>query len=192
MPPMPPMPPPPCRHPRREFSPSPALSVTTASVVRSRPEIDAAFCSALRVTLVGSTTPAFTRSTYLAGGDVVTHVALALLDLLHDERSLPGPRCPRAGVQRGLEGTCGPSAAPTASSPSKTLELVDAPSGRGSMPRSAAGDDALFDGRTSRVQTRLRRGAFFSFISVSVAAPTLTTATPPASLARRSWSFSRS
>ena len=33
---------------------------------------------------------------------------------------------------------------------------------------------------------------FFSFISVSVAAPTLTTATPPDSLARRSWSFSRS
>ncbi len=34
---------------------------------------------------------------------------------------------------------------------------------------------------------------FFSFISVSVAAPTLTTATtPPESLANRSWSFSRS
>ena len=33
---------------------------------------------------------------------------------------------------------------------------------------------------------------FFSFISVSVAAPTLTTATPPESFARRSWSFSRS
>jgi len=34
--------------------------------------------------------------------------------------------------------------------------------------------------------------SFFSFISVSVAAPTLMTATPPDSLARRSWSFSRS
>ena len=33
---------------------------------------------------------------------------------------------------------------------------------------------------------------FFSFISVSVAAPTFTTATPPESFARRSWSFSRS
>ncbi len=33
---------------------------------------------------------------------------------------------------------------------------------------------------------------FFSLSSTSVAAPTLTTATPPASLARRSWSFSRS
>jgi hypothetical protein len=33
---------------------------------------------------------------------------------------------------------------------------------------------------------------FFSFISVSVAAPTFTTATPPESFARRSCSFSRS
>src|SRR5438093_1551341 len=33
---------------------------------------------------------------------------------------------------------------------------------------------------------------FFSFISVSVAAPTLTNATPPDSFASRSWSFSRS
>ena len=33
---------------------------------------------------------------------------------------------------------------------------------------------------------------FFSLSSTSVAAPTFTTATPPASLARRSWSFSRS
>ena len=34
--------------------------------------------------------------------------------------------------------------------------------------------------------------SFFSFISTSVAAPTLITATPPASIAKRSWSFSRS
>jgi hypothetical protein len=34
--------------------------------------------------------------------------------------------------------------------------------------------------------------AFFSFISVSVGAPSLMTATPPTGLARRSWSFSRS
>jgi len=33
---------------------------------------------------------------------------------------------------------------------------------------------------------------FFSLSSISVAAPTLTTATPPASLASRSWSFSAS
>jgi hypothetical protein len=55
----------------------------------------------------------------------------------------------------------------------------------------AAGDDALFDGRAGRVQ-RVLDAAFFSFISTSVAAPTLMTATPPTSFARRSWSFSRS
>jgi hypothetical protein len=33
---------------------------------------------------------------------------------------------------------------------------------------------------------------FFSLSSTSVCAPTLMTQTPPASLARRSWSFSRS
>ena len=35
-----------------------------ASVVSSRPAIEAAFCSAVRVTLVGSMTPALTRSSY--------------------------------------------------------------------------------------------------------------------------------
>ena len=39
-------------------------STTTASVVRSRPAIEAAFWSAVRVTLVGSITPAFTMSSY--------------------------------------------------------------------------------------------------------------------------------
>jgi hypothetical protein len=39
-------------------------SATNASVVSRRPEIDAAFCSAVRVTLVGSTTPAFSKSPY--------------------------------------------------------------------------------------------------------------------------------
>ena len=55
----------------------------------------------------------------------------------------------------------------------------------------AAGDDALLDGRAVACSASSTR-AFFSFISVSVAAPTLITATPPTSLARRSWSFSRS
>ena len=53
----------------------------------------------------------------------------------------------------------------------------------GTMPSSTAARVAC-----SASSTR----AFFSFISVSVAAPTFTTATPPASFASRSWSFSRS
>src|SRR6266511_3327601 len=40
------------------------FSTTTHSVVRSSPAMDAAFCSAVRVTLVGSMTPAATRSSY--------------------------------------------------------------------------------------------------------------------------------
>jgi hypothetical protein len=40
------------------------ISVTNASVVSNRPAMEAAFCSAVRVTLVGSTIPAFTRSLY--------------------------------------------------------------------------------------------------------------------------------
>ena len=41
---------------------SSGLSATRASVVRSIAAIDAAFCSAARVTLAGSMTPAFMRS----------------------------------------------------------------------------------------------------------------------------------
>src|SRR6516165_2621047 len=41
------------------------ISVTNASVVSMRAAIEAAFCSAVRTTLAGSTTPAFTRSSYL-------------------------------------------------------------------------------------------------------------------------------
>ena len=55
----------------------------------------------------------------------------------------------------------------------------------------AAGDDAFFDRRAGRGRASSKR-CFFSFSSVSVAAPTLITATPPASFASRSCSFSRS
>src|SRR6266850_3338878 len=40
------------------------ISVTRHSVVSNRPAIEAAFCSAVRVTFLGSTTPALTRSSY--------------------------------------------------------------------------------------------------------------------------------
>jgi len=57
MPPMPPIPPP----PPIGLS-SFGASATIASVVRMRPATDAAFCSAKRVTLVGSSTPISTMS----------------------------------------------------------------------------------------------------------------------------------
>src|SRR5712691_5778485 len=58
---IPPMPPPPGIAGIFSFS---FFSTTTHSVVRSSPAMDAAFCSAVRVTLVGSITPAATRSSY--------------------------------------------------------------------------------------------------------------------------------
>src|SRR3989442_6571 len=58
---IPPMPPPPGIGGIFSFS---FFSATTHSVVRSSPAMEAAFCSAVRVTLVGSMTPAATRSSY--------------------------------------------------------------------------------------------------------------------------------
>ena len=55
----------------------------------------------------------------------------------------------------------------------------------------AARDHAFFDGCTGCVQCVFDAGLLF-FISISVAAPTLMTATPPESLATRSCSFSLS
>src|SRR6476469_2450563 len=80
-------------------------------------------------------------------------------------------------------------APPVRSSPSISSSLIESTAFRsatpppGTTPSSSAARAAW-----SASSTR----CFFSFISVSVAAPTLTTATPPASFARRSWSFSRS
>ena len=42
------------------------FSTTSASVVRSSVAMDAAFCSAVRTTFVGSITPAFSRSSYFS------------------------------------------------------------------------------------------------------------------------------
>src|SRR5207245_1010667 len=78
-------------------------------------------------------------------------------------------------------------ATPTFSSGSRSLMLSSvfcvrryATPPPGTMPSSTAARVAC-----NASSTR----AFFSFISVSVAAPTLMTATPPASFASRSWSF---
>ena len=58
---MPPMSSPPPGIAGADFS---GLSAMTASVVRNRAAIDAAFCRADRVTFAGSMMPAATRSTY--------------------------------------------------------------------------------------------------------------------------------
>ena len=88
-----------------------------------------------------------------------------------------------------LEARCGrsrrraPRRRSSLSSSSALAARIRATPPPGTMPSSIAARVAC---RASSTR------AFRSFISVSVAAPTLIWATPPASLASRSWSFSRS
>ncbi len=74
-----------------------------------------------------------------------------------------------------------PSSTSTASRESKDLNNATPPPT--TIPSSTA---ALVAAKASSMR------CFFSFISVSVAAPTLITATPPANFAKRSCNFSRS
>ncbi len=53
---------PPCGGPAGIAGFSSGISQTMASVVSARAAMELAFCSAVRVTLVGSMTPDFTRS----------------------------------------------------------------------------------------------------------------------------------
>ncbi len=131
-------------------------STTTHSVVSSRPAIDAAFCSAVRVTLVGSMTPALTRSSYASVGGVVAEVlVLRLLDLGHDDRAFG------AGVLRDHPDAALRAARRTISTPifssSRALDLVEHRL-RAEQRDAAAGHDALFDGRAGRVQRVLDAG----------------------------------
>ena len=165
------------------------ISATMASVVSISEAMDAAFCSAVRVTLVGSITPATTRSSYVSVWALKPKFGFAVLaDLLdhdgafgagvdHDlaHRLFAGAlaRCRRRSARR----------LPASASASALDARSRATPPPGTMPSSTAARVAC---RASSTR------AFFSFISVSVAAPTLITATPPASFASRSCSFSRS
>ncbi len=84
MPPIPPMPPPP---PPIGLS-SLGSSATIASVVSIRLATEAAFCSAKRVTLVGSTTPIATRSPYSPVAALKPKLPLHLDHLVDDHRRL--------------------------------------------------------------------------------------------------------
>ena len=184
IPPMSGMPPP--------AAPAPSFSggsATIASVVRMFLAIEAAFCSAERVTMVGSMTPALIRSPY---SPVVRVEALARLhaaDLVDHDRALePGVLGDLAErlLERAaddLRARCASSASSRSLGSIASCAFSSATPPPGTMPSSSAARVAC-----SASSTR----CFFSFISVSVAAPTLTTATPPASFASRSWSFSRS
>ena len=167
---------------------SSGFSATVASVVSSNPATDEAFCSAVRTTLVGSTIPALMRS---------SKSPLAALKPLapRPPRTLSSTMEPSSpalvAIQRSgsctarrmmLTPTCSSSLTLTAPSVFADARIRATPP-PGTIPSSTAARVAC-----SASSTR----AFFSFISISVAAPTWMTATPPIILARRSCSFSRS
>ncbi len=159
------------------------------SVVSSSEATLEAFCRAVLVTLVGSMIPALSISVY--SSLYASKPSLAFLE----ESTFSTTREPSTpalaticlmGSCRALRimstPTCWSWLSPlTLSSTFRQRSSATPPPG--TMPSSTAARVAC---RASSTR------AFFSFISVSVAAPTLMTATPPTSLARRSWSFSRS
>src|SRR5262249_40820462 len=150
--------------------------------------IDAAFCSAERVTIAGSITPAATRSSIslVAAFRPCPFLALRTSLTTTDPSSPAFSASWRSGSSSALSTIRAPVCWSSLRAPSTLTALAACSSAippPGTMPSSSAARVAW-----SASSTR----CFFSFISVSVAAPTLTTATPPESLARRSWSFSRS
>ena len=104
----------------------------------------------MRVTLVGSTMPAFTRSVYSSVGDVVAFVAFALLHFLDDERAFACPRCRRADAS-ALQSARRTIATPTFSSAFEVLDVVERFL-RAQECDTAAWDDAFLNRRTRGVQ----------------------------------------
>src|SRR5881628_2565474 len=148
-------------------------SVTITSVVSSNDAIDAACCSATRSTLVGSMMPATIMSTYswvsASKPRVRGTVALTFSTITEPSSPAFSTIC-RIGSSRARRTML----TPVPSSP-ESLRLSSASAARssatpppGTIPSSTAARVAL---RASSTR------AFFSFISVSVAAPTLMTAT---------------
>jgi hypothetical protein len=154
-------------------------------VVSSRPAIEPALATALRVTFTGSTMPALTRSTYcpVAAFRPSPHSAP------RSRSTTTYPSCPAFwAIQRsGSTSALVTMATPVASSPvrprlpaSVGTSWASATPPPGTMPSSTA---ALVDEMASSIRCR------FSRSSGSVAAPTLITAIPPESRATRSLSF---
>src|SRR3954451_16212573 len=177
--------------PRCELPPYSTLSTTSeiiASVVSIREATEAAFWRAVRVTLVGSMTPAFTRSSY-PSVEALKPKFGSLLALIFPTTIAPSvPEFTtiwRTGSSQARRTILTPNcSSPSSLRASRTTEARNnATPPPGTIPSSTAARVACKASSTR---------AFFSFISTSVAAPTLINATPPASLATRSCNFSLS
>ena len=134
---MSPPPPPPCG--AGFFS---GLSAMTTSVVRNRAAIDAAFCSAERVTLAGSMMPALIRSTYSPVAALRPQPDFEVAHLLDHDAAF------EAGVDRDLLERCLERDLDDASASGLVtfeVELLER-GATGLQQRDATtGDDALFD-----------------------------------------------
>ena len=140
------MSPPPGIPPAGAFSFS-GFSATMASVVRNRAAIEAAFCSAERVTFAGSTTPNLIMSPY-------SPVAALSPWPSGSERTFSTTTPPSrpalwAICLSGSSSARRTIAAPVSSSPSE-IHLVE-PGLRVQQRHAAAGNDPLFDGRLRRL-----------------------------------------
>ena len=161
--------------------------------VRIIPAIDTACSSAERITLAGSTTPLTTRSSYSTREHVVAETRIAELPLA----GRPGRRPPtRQGQAFSASRAQGRLERAAERERAGRLVASEARAPLGCRPRRAGRcphpGRRLPRGRPSSRRARPPPGAASSISSTSVAAPTLTTPTPPDSPASRSWSFSRS
>ena len=153
-----------------------------------RPAMEPAFCRAVRVTLVGSMTPALTRSSNSPVWALYPK-AVSLESRIFPTTTAPSSPALATICRSGSSSARRTMFAPIASSPwsfrasTAGTQRTRATPPPGTIPSSTAARVACIASSTR---------AFFSFISVSVAAPTLMIATPPASFASRSCSFSRS
>ena len=161
------------------------MSVMAHSVVSKRDAMEAAFWRALRVTLAGRFRLHHVHPLHLRGVKPTPFFSLLALSAMIAPSTPAFSAIWRIGSSRArfdletdlLVGKTGDVGF-------KGVRGLD-------EGETAAGDDT--GSSTARVADRASSTrCFFSLSSTSVAAPTLMTATPPASLARRSWSFSRS
>ncbi len=126
----------------------------SASVVSMSAATEAAFCSAVRTTLVGSMTPALTRSSYSPVAPLQPNAPLPSLTLLTTIEPSKPPFCGDL-TERLLEARR-MMLTPYCCSPSSLSFSSDRQ--RADERHAAARDDALFDGRAGRVERVLDAG----------------------------------
>src|SRR6267378_4904366 len=154
---MPPMPPAPGAPAAAAFLSSSLMSAMRASVVSIKPAMEAAFCSARRVTLAGSITPIFTMSPYSPVSALKPKFSSLESDLADHNGAF------MAGVESDLAGRLFESAPHDACTNGFViveLELLDCSDGA-KQRRAAAGDDTFLDSRAGGMHSVFDTGLLF-------------------------------